>query len=192
MLTKTQIVLAAAAGASIATAANAAVFTLPTLEANDLQPRSFFFSGMNDDGTPVQFGPSADFTQTIFNGSGFDWLAVQFRVIEDPKEVYAPGEFENIFFDTNTAPTVDGEAAPGTDKQFSLEYSNNDQTIRFEYLEADPHALFESLQYAFTILNENDREIGYGIQVAFFPVPTPGAAALLAVAGLGMTTRRRR
>jgi hypothetical protein len=192
MLTTTRIVMASAGLALIAGAANAAVFTLPDFEANDLQPQSFFFTSMTDDGLPVQFGPTADFVQTIFNGSGFDWLSVQFRVIEDPKEVYDVGEFANIFFDPNTAPTVDGDPAPGGAQPFTLTYLEDNQVIRFNYPEANMHEFMESLQYAFTILNENDRDIGYGIQVAFFPIPTPGSAALLAIAALGMTTRRRR
>ncbi|MGP1345772.1 MAG: hypothetical protein ACTS3F_03780 [Phycisphaerales bacterium] len=182
---------AAAAVAAIAGAANAALYTLPDIEAQNTEPKAVFLNDPFLDGEPVKFGPVANFTQSIFNGSGLDWIAVQFRVIPDPNETYAPGEFENIFFDTNTAPTINGQPAPGGIKDFDLLYLEDNQLIRFVF-DNDAHNFLQSLQYKFTILNENDREIGYGIQVAFFPVPTPGATALLAVAGIGMATRRRR
>lgn len=192
MQTKTKMLIAASGAALFAGAANAAIITLPALEVTSLEPYSHYFVSMTDDNGPVQFGPFSKFSQSIFNGSGADWYAVQFRIIEDPKEVYAPGEFAQITFNTFVPPTANGESAPGVTNLFAMDYLEGDQVIRFSFDGLTPHALFQSIQYAFAINNDSGRDIGYGLQVAFFPVPTPGSVALLAIAGVGAVSRRRR
>jgi hypothetical protein len=192
MQAKPLMLLAATAASLAGGAAQAAPIVLPALEVDTVSVYTHYFESMVDRGGPVQFGPNSAFLQSLLNATGMAWSAVQFRVIEDPNEVYAPGEFELVTFDPYTDPTADGETAPGLSRQFTLDYLEYNQVIRYTFENGYSHSLYETISYAFTVVNETGRDIGFGLQISFFPVPTPGTAAVLAMAGAGAMIRRRR
>lgn len=190
-----QTVFGSAAVILLAGAASASQMEMPEYAASDLGSVAFYFSATSgpeiDGGQPAQFGPITDWAQSVFNATGFDWISAQYKIIPDPKETYAPGEFELLTIDQGTDPTVEGSPAPGTTQPFNVTYSPNGQAVTFLFSEADPHSLFESLSYTFRVLNDTGRNIGYGLQFTPVPVPVPGSLALVGLAGLVATRRKR-
>lgn len=135
----------------------------------------------------------------VENTMGFDIARVAIRIERDPTEMYAPGEFEQIVFQTPSTSDVSASPLPGdTSSSFSVDSAmlsddngnlSADQRLDFIFSNSAPHKEGDALQYEFTIENPTDRL--YNFSFEFFPVPTPGTAFVAGLAGLFVSRRRR-
>jgi hypothetical protein len=135
----------------------------------------------------------------VENTMGFDIARVAIRIERDPTEMYAPGEFEQIAFQTPSTSDVSDSPVPGdTDAPFVVDAATlsddngnlaSNQRLDFFFSSGAPHKEGDALMYEFTIDNPTDRL--YNFSFEFFPVPTPGSAFVAGMAGLLVSRRQR-
>ena len=141
---------------------------------------------------PYLFGAATDFQGEINNrlGRSTDFLVIQ--IIPDPEHDYAPGSFESLSFNADAGVGIDALATEATgddaDPSFTFNFSADRTRVRIDFAEGETLEAGEALNFSFSVLNSSGEGVPLGFQ---FIVPTPGSAALLGIAGLFVSRRRR-
>jgi len=149
----------------------------------------------------------------ILNSEGFDIGQVALRMNPFPGEDYGTDDidFDSIVFVDPDATMPAGFVGPAVldvldspsgfidiDSPFTVDdfvlsddtsFMAANQRLDVAFSDLEPHALGDELLYQFTIYNPN-RNL-YNFSFEFFPVPTPGTAALAGLGLLGLSSRRR-